>query len=147
MSSAEIWGFIRREGIMRKDQDKEPKQREGGFTLIEVMVAIAILCYGILGVAMMQSGAMRANFSGYRLTEATTLAQDRLEFLVTQPFDDLVAGEDQGDPDPDNPRADITYDVEAVPDVADGWLITVRVQLQGETEREIKFIRIPMRGA
>lgn len=132
---------------MRKDQKRGPKRRERGFTLIEVMVAIAILSFGILAVATMQTSAMRANYKGYRLTEAITLAQDRIEYLATQPFDDLVSGLDQADPDPSDPRADITYDVEAIPGVTTGWMITVKVQLQGQREREIRFIRIPMQGA
>jgi prepilin-type N-terminal cleavage/methylation domain-containing protein len=132
---------------MRKDQDRGPKRRDGGFTLLEVMVAIAILSFGILAVATMQTSAIRANYRGYRLTEATTLAQDRIEYLVTQPFTDLVEGEDQADPDPHNPLPEITYDVEAIPGVGTGWLITVKVQLQGQREREVRFIRIPMKGA
>ena len=132
---------------MRKDQERGSKQREGGFTLIELMVAIAILSFGILAVATMQTSAMRTNYRGYRLTEAITLAQDRIEYLTTQPFEDLVAGLDQADPDPNDPRAEITYDVVAVPGVTEGWLITVKVQLQGQREREIKFIRIPLQGA
>lgn len=132
---------------MRKDQDRGPKRGEGGFTLIEVMVAIAILSFGILAVATMQTSAMRANYRGYRLTETTTLAQDRIEYLVTQPFADLAAGADQADPDPNDPLPEITYDVEPIPGVTTGWLITVKVQLQGQTEREIRFIRIPMKGA
>lgn len=134
---------------MRKDRDRGSKRREGGFTLIELMVAIAILSFGILAVATMQTSAMRANYRGYRLTEAITLAQDRVEYLKTQPYANLVIGDDQADPDPNNPRADITFDVEDLQVVSgtDGRLITVKVQLQGEEEREIIFVRIPMKGA
>jgi Tfp pilus assembly protein PilV len=113
------------------------------------MVAIAILSFGILAVATMQTSAMRANYRGYRLTEAITLAQDRVEYLKIQPYTSLVIGDDQADPDPNNPRADITFDVEDLQVVSgtDGRLITVKVQLQGEEEREIIFVRIPMKGA
>lgn len=131
---------------MGKDQEKEQRKREGGFTLIEVMAAIAILTIGILGVAAMQGSAIRANDRGYRLTEATTLAQDRLEYLKTQPYANLVVGDDQADPDPSNPRPEITYDVQVVPGI-NGLLITMKVQLQGQREREISLIRIPMQGA
>ena len=133
--------------MMERDQHKGLKQREGGFTLLELMVAIVILSVGILGVATMQTSAMRANLRGYQMTEATTLAQDRLEYLLTQPFANLVAGTHQADPDPNNPRPEITYDVEAVPGLAGGWLITVKVQLQGQRQRQIRSIRIPMKGA
>ncbi len=133
--------------MMERDQHKGPKQTEGGFTLLEVMVAIVILSVGILGVATMQTSSMRANLKGYQMTEATTLAQDRLEYLLTQPFNSLVAGTGQADPDPNNPRPEITYDVEAVPGLAGGWLITLKVQLQGQRERQIRLIRIPMQGA
>ena len=134
---------------MGKDQNKRKRRREEGFTLVEIMAAIAILSFGILAVASMQTNAIRSNYRGYLLTEATTLAQDRLEYLRTQPYVDLVEGDDQADPDPANPRPEITYDVEPVPGGSGitGWLITVRVQLQGEREREISFIRIPMKGA
>ena len=131
---------------MRRDQERGPKRKEGGFTLIEVMVAIAILSFGILAVATMQTTAMRANFKGYRLTEATTMAQDRIEYLTTQPFSTLVAGLDQADPTPAN-NPEVTYDVQAIPGVTTGWMITVKVHLQGQRGREIRFIRIPMKGA
>jgi type IV pilus assembly protein PilV len=141
--------------MIGRESEKGTVQPEGGFTLLEVMVAIAILSFGILAVATMQSNAIRSNFRGYHLTEATTLAQDRIEYLTTQPFDNLVAGLDQADPDPDNPRPDIHYDVvefmkedptDPSSDIT-AWLITVKVQLQGERAREITFIRIPMKGA
>lgn len=50
-----------------------------GFTLVEVMVALGILAFGILAIASMQtsalSGTSRANF----ITDATNVAMNRVE--------------------------------------------------------------------
>jgi type IV pilus modification protein PilV len=56
--------------------------REKGFTLIEVLVAISILCFGLLGVAVMQTSAIRGNALASDLTEATVWASDYLEALM-----------------------------------------------------------------
>jgi len=56
--------------------------REKGFTLIEVLVAISILCFGLLGVAVMQTSSIRGNALASDLTEATVWASDYLEALM-----------------------------------------------------------------
>ncbi len=60
-----------------------------GFTLLEVVVAIAILTFGLLAVATMQIGAIQGNSFAGRVTEGTTWAQDKLEKLMALPYDDL----------------------------------------------------------
>jgi prepilin-type N-terminal cleavage/methylation domain-containing protein len=120
---------------MQTDQHTKQKRREAGFTLLEVIVAISILTFGILAVASMQSAAIRGNQLGYRLTEGSTLAQDRLEFLLTKPYNDalLTIGNDKADPDPGGTGLptgyQLTYDVTDVAGI-NAKLITVRVSLQ-----------------
>lgn len=56
------------------------KWREG-FTVIEVIVAIAIFAIAVLGLAIGATSVMRANQTSYLNTIATNLAQDKLEEL------------------------------------------------------------------
>ena len=52
---------------------------QSGFTLIEVMVASAILAVGILGAASMQGIALTRNVDATELTRATNLAAEMIE--------------------------------------------------------------------
>ena len=52
-----------------------------GFTLMEVLIAIVILAVGLLGVTGMQISAIRGNHFSGNLTQATVLAQNKLEEL------------------------------------------------------------------
>jgi type IV pilus assembly protein PilV len=59
-----------------------------GFTLIEVLVAMVIATVGLVGVAMMQGYAIEGNATASRYSQATSLAQARLEQIKDG---DLVA--------------------------------------------------------
>jgi type IV pilus modification protein PilV len=52
-----------------------------GFTLIEVMIGLVLLAIGLLAIAGMQLSSVRGNFFSGNLTQASILAQDRLEGL------------------------------------------------------------------
>jgi prepilin-type N-terminal cleavage/methylation domain-containing protein len=54
---------------------------EGGFSLLEVLVAVILLAVAFLALARMQTHAAHSNVFGNQLTEATILAQDRIEAL------------------------------------------------------------------
>jgi len=61
----------------------------GGFTIIEVMVAISILAVGLMAVFTAQSRSITGNADANRQTEAMTLAQDKMEELLAVPYADL----------------------------------------------------------
>jgi prepilin-type N-terminal cleavage/methylation domain-containing protein len=66
--------------------------RESGFTLIEILIAITILTVGLLGVASMQVSAIRGNDFSASVTTGLCLAEDRMEELMRRPYsDDLLA--------------------------------------------------------
>ena len=78
------------------------RRGEGGFTLIEVIIAISILSIGILGVATMQSSAIRANFFAGNTSTGTTWASDKMEELIAlayENYEDANLEDKDGDGD------------------------------------------------
>lgn len=74
--------------------DHRRRQGEQGFTLIEVMITIAIFSIGILAVGAMQLNAGSAENSASDYTIAGTIASDQIEALLLLPYNDptLVPG-------------------------------------------------------
>jgi type IV pilus assembly protein PilV len=64
----------------------DPKNR-GGFTLIEVLLAITIFAVGILAIAGMQIKSINLNSAARMQTEATTAAVDCMERLLSLPYE------------------------------------------------------------
>ena len=58
-----------------------------GFSLIEVMIGLIFLAVGLLAMATLQVSSVRGNFFSHHLTQASYVAQDRLEFLDSLPLD------------------------------------------------------------
>jgi len=69
---------------MRKHKSNEVV--DGGFSLIEVMIAILILTVGLLSLAQMMALATNANALSGRLTATTSLAKEQMELLKAAPF-------------------------------------------------------------
>jgi prepilin-type N-terminal cleavage/methylation domain-containing protein len=57
-----------------------------GFTLIEVLMAMALLSFGLLSIAGMQLVAIQVNSFSHRLGRGTALVQDQVEQLMALPF-------------------------------------------------------------
>ena len=63
--------------------------KEKGFTLIEVLIGLIILAIGVLAVAGMQITSIVGTSFSNNITQASVIAQDRLEFLKGLPLTDV----------------------------------------------------------
>ena len=120
---------------MRAAMKKEQTPREAGFTLLEVIAAIAILCFGLLAVATMQTGAIQGNYTARIQTEGTTWGQDRMERLLALSYSDAIltdtAGSFTADPFAPAPAGyTIEYLVDDDNPTPNAKLIQVRVTWQ-----------------
>lgn len=58
-----------------------------GFTLIEVIIAIALITVGILSLYSLHYSSINTNMKAQVMTTATSWATDKVEILLSQPFD------------------------------------------------------------
>jgi len=69
-------------------------QKSGGFTLIEVMIALLLILIGLLGVAGVAVNIIQANTFSRQITTATTLAEEKMETLKGTAYGSLGSGSD-----------------------------------------------------
>ena len=65
---------------------------EGGFSLLETVVAMGILAVGLLGMATLQLIAIRGNGAAMKRTEAVAFCEDQIEAFNITPWDDIAEG-------------------------------------------------------
>jgi type IV pilus assembly protein PilV len=58
-------------------------ERQLGFTLVEVMVALGVLAFGILAIASMQTPSLGGTNTAREVTTATGIAMDRMETFAS----------------------------------------------------------------
>jgi prepilin-type N-terminal cleavage/methylation domain-containing protein len=106
------------------------KENQEGFTLIEVLIAMAIFAVGILALAGLQVTYIGGNASAQMQTEATALGAQVIEHLKSLPFD---AAELDPSANPHQPPAggsgpyDVRWTVTDVPTVNNAKTIDVTV--------------------
>jgi prepilin-type N-terminal cleavage/methylation domain-containing protein len=66
--------------------------REDGLTMVELMIAIAVLAIGVLAVMAMQLSTSHNNTAGNTYTQANMLAMSQLEILKSRDVSFLVPG-------------------------------------------------------
>ncbi len=69
-------------------------KRNKGFTLLEIIIALIILTIGLIAIAYMANSAISGNRKAKLLTQAVTLAQDKLEELKGVDYDVLTSDND-----------------------------------------------------
>lgn len=57
------------------------RRRRSGMSLVEIMIAMVILSFGLLGVAALQVRAITEGASGLHLSNASAIARNRVEVL------------------------------------------------------------------
>ncbi len=95
--------------------------KETGFTLIEVLIAISILSIGLLAIASMQIASIQTTGKAQYVSVGTSWAEDRLEWLMSLDYDDALLA---------NTAPDYVADPNTAPD---GY--TIEYQVEGAYPR------------
>ena len=66
------------------------RSARGGFTLIELLIALGLSTVGLLGLLALQIVAVRGNVMSREFSEATGIAQARLELAERTPYANLT---------------------------------------------------------
>ncbi len=81
-------------------RDRDIMHNEGGFTLIEVMIAVCVFAIAGLGITQMQMKTMHANIAATTLAEASIVLSSTMEELISLDFTaaNLAAGPHPSEP-------------------------------------------------
>ena len=64
---------------------KMMNSKSEGFTLIEVLVAVVVFSFGLLGIAGMMTISVRNNHNGYLRTQANFMAENKMDRMRANP--------------------------------------------------------------
>jgi prepilin-type N-terminal cleavage/methylation domain-containing protein len=70
------------------------KNRESGFTMIEVLIALFVLTAALLAISSMVYSVMGSTSLSKEVSTATTLMQDKMESLKNTAVSSLTSGND-----------------------------------------------------
>lgn len=76
----------------RTEEQRPPRPSEAGFTLVEALISIVVLVFGLIAVTNLLLVAATSNMVASQATAATTAASRMLDTLKTTSFENLPAG-------------------------------------------------------
>lgn len=101
---------------------------EQGFSLIEVVVALGVLGFGILAMFSMQTFAIKGNASANQISRQATWGADGIEQIMTIDYDDVVDG--------DRPDQSVYIDDEKFPT---NWNVIPNSPLEGVATIQVQI--------
>jgi prepilin-type N-terminal cleavage/methylation domain-containing protein len=79
---------------MRQELKRKPLENRDGFTLVEVMIALAMLTIALLGLVSVTVAVIQGTDFSKRMTTATTLAKDKMEEIGRLSYNNVVSATD-----------------------------------------------------
>jgi prepilin-type N-terminal cleavage/methylation domain-containing protein len=67
------------------------RKKQKGFTLVEILIALALSLVGLMGLMALQLLAVRSNANSRNFAEATALAQEKIESLQSTSYVSIAA--------------------------------------------------------
>jgi len=128
------------------------KLNNKGFSLIEMLISVTILAVGLLAVAGLQITAIKGNSYGNTTSNATALAQDRIEEIRNLDYDDIYDPTAGVDPNPyietniNGSRYTMETFVETDTPMTDLKRVTVTVRWQANGQRQVILRTIVANG-
>lgn len=102
-------------------------------SLLEVMVALAILATGMLAMLMMNISALRSGRQGRDVTEASRVAQQQMEFLQGEPWASLA---------PTSWTAPVSVTAKTTGGSGVGQSFNVRYRVVADTDTNLRHIDV-----
>jgi Tfp pilus assembly protein PilV len=137
-------------GRTRRPERPAARPRDRGVTLIEVPIAMTMLAFGLLAMAPVFTGAVRTNASANQLTNANTLAREKMEELIGFPATDprlwVAAGADAAGPDGttiSGATVDTTNNTYVVNDLPDWYKPSTGETFSGDTSPGVGWFAFP----
>jgi len=72
------------------------KGKDGGFTVLEVLISITVLSIALIALASLATQGMRATETGKRLTQALNIGTEKLESLKAIPYANIQSDGNDG---------------------------------------------------
>ena len=118
------------------------RRNEKGFSLTEVLISLTILSVGLLAVGRMQIMSIKGNFSSGNVTNATVLAQSKLEELKRLSYTDsnLMSGQ-HSEGAISGSIFSMSYDVSDITSTMKAITVTVRWKDLGDHSISLSTIR------
>lgn len=85
-----------------RSRGPDPPARTSGFTLIEALIAVALIGVGITALVLGAQSSTRVSAVGRDITQAALLAQHIREWTLKLPFSDRDPGDQTNPPGPDD---------------------------------------------